>query len=155
MVIAVAERDFDGVGEEGEERECAGEEEKEIHGEGCGLVVASKDCRCPSRRPLLEMRAVAGFSRGLALFSAPVCASWPCSRIGNLMNRSRIALGGVMSMRSSLPHKRAVQELSESTRSGRLYPHKLVDWGFFRAICALGCAALNSDAICADDGTDQ
>ncbi len=93
MVIAVAERDFDGVGEEGEERECAGEEEREMHGTGCGLEIASKDCSCLSERPLLRKRAVAGLWRDLAVLFALACALWPWPRMEKLVNRSRIALG--------------------------------------------------------------
>ncbi len=92
MVIAVAERDFDSVGEEGEERECAGEEEREIHGTGCGLETASKDRNCLSETPLLKKRAVAGLWRDLAVLFALVCALWPWPRMEKLVNRSRIAL---------------------------------------------------------------
>jgi len=47
VVVAIAERDFDGVGEEGKERECAREEEEEMHDAGGGLAIASKDCGYP------------------------------------------------------------------------------------------------------------
>jgi len=71
VVIAVAERDFHGVGEDGEESEYVGEEEKEIHGEGCGLVVASKDCSCLSERPLLRKRQSPGCGG-----TSPFCLLW-------------------------------------------------------------------------------
>lgn len=54
VVVAEAEGDFDGGGEEGEKRERVGKEEEEMHGAGCGLDIASRDCRYLGEGPLFK-----------------------------------------------------------------------------------------------------